>query len=225
MAARVGNAFDMSFPPHFPGHRDWERCLKRAWRVSKPDRSGLDRESLDVVQESLRRHMRDWVSLDGDEGMMQARNELMDGTERMLLQRTLQGLDEQIRTSVASKIPEFRPVAREPGRYLRAEQLRLHVLRLWAGLYYGDRARGDWYEVYRKAAELRLDSIARDFERIAGLPVYKTEDNRDAAIRGINASLRLRLLQMPPGAKVGRRSLRTRWQQWLNRNREGDENG
>lgn len=213
----------MIFLPPLGRRRDWEKRLDRAWRMSRPGRSGLDRESLEVLYENLRRRLRDCVALEGDEGLMQARSELMDGTERLLLQRTLKDLDEATRDSVASKIPEFQPIAREPERYLRAETLRLRVLRAWLGLYYGDRARGDWYDVYRKAAELRLDSIGRDFERIAGMPVYKTEDNRDAAIRGINASLRLRLLQMPPGAKVGRRSLRTRWNQWLNRNREANE--
>lgn len=163
------------------------------------------------------------MALDYDAGRLQARNGLMDGTERMQLQRTLRELDPETRIRVAARMSEFKHLARDLDRYLAAEKLRLDVLRAWMGLYYGDCARGDWYDMYCKAAEMRLESISRDFKRIAGLPVYKAEDNRDAAIRGINASLRLRLLKMPPGAKVGRRSLRTRWRQWMNRTNEVNE--
>lgn len=203
--------------------RDWQKDLDRAWRRCTPSRTGLKRDALDVLQSDLRRHIQGWTALDHDEGLLQARNALMDGTERLLLQQTLSSLDPQTRASVASRLPEFKHLARDLDRYLAAEKLRLDVLRAWMGLYYGDWARGDWYDVYRKAAEMRQESIARDFERIAGLPVYKAEDNRDAAIRGINASLRLRLLQMPPGARVGRRSLRTRWQQLRKRTNEVNE--
>ncbi|MGA7966955.1 MAG: hypothetical protein WCB49_13895 [Gammaproteobacteria bacterium] len=203
--------------------RDWLKQLDRAWRRCSSARSGLKLDALDVLREDLLRHIRIWTALDRNEGLLQARNELMDSTERMLLQRTLRELEPGIRTSVASKMPEFKPVAENLDRYLAAETLRLDVLRAWMGFYYGDRARGDWYDVYCKAAEMRLESIGRDFERIAGMPVYKAEDNRDAAIRGINASLRLRLLQMSPGARVGRPGLRTRWNQWLNRNHEANE--
>lgn len=203
--------------------RNWRKQLERAWRRCSPDRAGLERDTLDVIREDLHRHIQGWTELDHDEGLLQARNELMDGTERMLLQHTLKGLDPETRASVSGKMPEFREMARDLDRYLAAEKLRLDVLRAWMGFYYGDRARGDWYDVYSKAAEMRLESIGRDFERIAGMPVYKAEDNRDAAIRGINASLRLRLLQMPPGARVDRSGLRTRLSQWLNRNHEASE--
>jgi len=221
LPAQAVYAMTLALPPW--RRRDWRRQLERAWRRCSPARSGLEQDALNVLREDLHRHIRAWTALDRDEGLLQARNELMDGTERLLLQRTLRGLDPDVRASVASKMPEFRPVAEDLDRYLAAEALRLDVLRAWMGLYYGDRARGDWYDVYCKAAEMRLESIGRDFERIAGMPVYKAEDNRDAAIRGINASLRLRLLQMPPGARVGRPSLRTRWKQWLNRNHEANE--
>ncbi|MGH8128262.1 MAG: hypothetical protein ACRETC_07830 [Gammaproteobacteria bacterium] len=203
--------------------RDWQKDLDRAWRRCKASQTGLERDALDVLRSDLRQHIQGWTALDRDEGRLQARNALMDGTERMLLQRTLRGLEPETRVCVASRLPEFKHLSKDLDRYLTAEKLRLNVMRTWMGFYYGDRARGDWYAVYCEAAEMRLDSISRDFERIAGLPVYKVEDNRDAAIRGINASLRLRLLQMPPGAKVGRRSLRTRWQQLTNRTNEVNE--
>lgn len=210
-------------PLHRGRRRNRQKDLDRAWRRCKPSRAGLKRDALDVLHDDLHRHIQGWTALDRDEGLLQARNALMDGIERLLLQQTLNRLDPQTRAAVAERMPEFRDLAQDLDRYLAAEKLRLGVLRAWMGLYYGDRARGDWYEVYRKAADMRLDSIGRDFERIAGMPVYKAEDNRDAAIRGINASLRLRLLQMPPGGKVGRRSLRTRWQQLMKRTNEVNE--
>lgn len=221
MSVQAVSAMSLALPPWW--RSNWRKQLDRAWRRSSPARSALGRDALDVLRDDLRQHIQTWTALDHDEGLQRARNELMDGTERMLLQRTLRRLDPGIRASVAAKMPEFKPVAEDLDRYLAAETLRLDVLRAWMGFYYGDRARGDWYDVYCKAAEMRLESIGRDFERIAGMPVYKTEDNRDAAIRGINASLRLRLLQMPPGARVGHPGLLTRWKQWLNRNHEANE--
>ena len=201
------------------GHRAFER----AWQRNIACDPELDAGAQQAVRCDLRQHIQRWLSLDTDQGRLACRSELMDSIERLCLQRGLQALDPKTRTRVADRMSEFRHIDRNPMRQIQAEELRIAVLRDWAGRYYGDRGRGDWYETWRKAADLRMESIGRDFERIAGLPVHVAEDNRDAAIRGLNASLRLRLLQMPPGRTVTHRSLRTRVRKFLNRGEQAHE--
>lgn len=191
--------------------RDWRKDCERAWRRAGTLRRGLDAEAREALRSNIFRHVEDWAHRkDPEQGRLACRNELMDSMERMCLQRALQSLAPDTRRRVTEHLPEFRHLEHDLERHLQAENLRITVLRAWSGLYFGDRARGDWYDVYKKAAEMRMNSMSRDFERIAGLPVHSAENNRDAAIRGLNAALRLRLLQMPTGRAVTHRSLRTR---------------
>lgn len=190
--------------------RDWRRYFDRAWRRCRVADAGLDSEALRTVRDDLLNNMARWTQLDRDEGRLACRNHVMDSIERLCLQRGLQALDPDTRERVAARLDEFRHLDRDLERHILAEALRIAVLREWSARYFGDRSRGDWYDTYRKAAEMRMDSIGRDFERIAGLPVHVAQDNRDAAIRGLNAALRLRLLQVPRGRAVTHKSLRTR---------------
>lgn len=186
------------------------KAFDRAWRQHIASYPELDAGARQAVRSDLAQYIAHWLSLDTDQGRLACRTELMDSLERLCLERSLQVLEPATRVRLVERMPEFRPLVRNLSRQMRAEELRIAVLRDWAGRYYRDRGRDDWYETYRKATELRMESIGRDFERVAGLPVLAVENNRDAAIRGLNASLRLRLLQMPPGRAVTHRSLRTR---------------
>lgn len=205
--------------PHFlrgrlrPGN--WRKDFERAWRRCKVARRPLDAEALETVRGDVLDHIGIWVTKDPEQGRLACRTELMDSMERVCLRRALSALDRQTREQVAERLPEFRQLDHGQERQLEAEKLRMELLRIWTGLFYGDRARGDWYDVYAKAAGMRMNSIGRDFERIAGLPVHVAENNRDAAIRGLNAAIRLRLLQLPPGRAVTHRSLRTRLRKLL----------
>jgi len=205
--------------PYFPRSRwrpgGWKKDFDRAWRRCKGARRPLDAEALDAVRKDVLSHIETWTGKDPEEGRLACRNQLMDSMERICLRRALWALDPQTREKVGERLPEFRNLDQSQERHLEAETLRMDLLRTWTGLYYGDRARGDWYDVYIKAAEMRMDSIRRDFERIAGLPVHTVENNRDAAIRGLNAALRLRLLQLPRARAVTHRSLRTRLRKLL----------
>ncbi len=205
--------------PYFPRSRwrpgGWKKDFERAWRRCKAARRPLDADALDAVRKDVLSHIETWTTKDPEEGRLACRNQLMDSMERICLRRALAALDPQTREKVAERLPEFRHLDHSQTRHLEAETLRMDLLRTWTGLYYGDRARGDWYDVYARAAKMRMDSIGRDFERIAGLPVHTVENNRDAAIRGLNAALRLRLLQMPPARAVTHRSLRTRLRKFL----------
>lgn len=194
---------------------DGRKDFERAWKKCKAARGTLDVEALETVRKDVLDHIAAWTVKDPDEGRLACRSDLMDSMERICLRRALAVLDPETRERVAERLPEFRQLDRGQTRQLEADKLRMELLRTWTGLFYGDRARGDWFDVYTRAAEMRMDSIGRDFERIAGLPVHVAQNNRDAAIRGLNAAIRLRLLQMPPGRAVTHRSLRTRLRQLL----------
>ena len=212
-------------PNFFRGrHRptSWRKDFERAWRRCKAARRPLDAEARARVREDVLNHIGIWVTRDSEQGRLGCRTELMDSMERICLRRALSALDPQTRERVSERLPEFRQLDHGQARQLEAEKLRMDLLRTWTGLYYGDRARGDWYDVYFRAAEMRMDSIRRDLERIAGLPVHMAENNRDAAIRGLNAAIRLRLLQMPPGRALTHRSLRTRLRQLLHLHHEDE---
>lgn len=205
-------------PNFFRGRQppgSWRKDFDRAWRRCKAARRPLDAEALDKVREDVLNHIAVWAARDSEQGRLGCRTELMDSMERICLRRALSELDPETREQVSERLPEFRKLEHSQERQIEAEKLRMELLRTWTGLYYGDRARGDWFDVYFKAAEMRMNSIGRDLERIAGLPVHMAENNRDAAIRGLNAAIRLRLLQMPPGRAVTHRSLRTRLRQLL----------
>lgn len=196
---------------------DWRQDFERAWRRSMRARYQLDSEAQDTVRLDIMRHIERWSGLDRDEGRLACRNELMDSIERAGLQSALRQLAPEVRQRVSVRLPEFGQLNYDPDRHLQAERLRIEVLRAWTGYYFGDRANGDWYDVYTRAAGMRLDSIRRDFERIAGQPIHAIENNRDAAIRGLNAALRLRLMQMPPARAVTHRSLRTRLRRFIHK--------
>lgn len=132
----------------------------------------------------------------------------MDSVDRHLLQRALLKLDSPIREAVRERVCELPRTDAELDRYIAAGAVRLDVLRNWAGRYYRDRATGDWFDTYRKAAEMRSESVSRDLERLAGAPVHAAQHHRDAAIRGLNQALRLRLLQAPPRSRIARAAYR-----------------
>lgn len=203
--------------------RDWRRDFERAWRRNVAASPALDAEALESVRSDLAAHMARWSGLDRDEGRLACRNQIMDSIERLCLQRGLQDLDAATRDRVTERLAEFRDLDRDLSRRIAAEALRIDTLRDWSGRYYGDRGRHDWYETYRRAAEMRMESIRRDFERIAGLPVHVAQNHRDAAMRGLNAALRLRLLQLPAGRSVTHRSLRTRLRQLFKNGDPTDE--
>jgi len=194
-----------------PRRRRWRPALRIAWRLAGARRSPLDASALDLVRHDLEAHAATWAA--NPDGRAITRTELLDSVDRELLNDALLALSAPEREAVRERIPELPPRDAELRRRLDADRLRLRVLRRWAGLFYGDRARGDWFDTYRRAAEMRRESLGRDLERLAGTPVHIAQHHRDAAIRGLNTALRLRLLQAPPRARIGapRRRFLPRW--------------
>lgn len=184
---------------------DWRRALAAARRRTRRHGAGLDQAAIEAVDRDLEAHIAVWAA--SPEGRTEVRTELMDSVDRQLLHRAMMGLPVETREAVQRRVPELSQGEAELERYIAAGALRVAVLRRWAGFYYGDRAPGDWFETYRHAADMRLESVRRDLERLAGAPVHAAQHHRDAAIRGLNTALRLRLLQAPAGVAIGRRGL------------------
>ncbi|MGH8272147.1 MAG: hypothetical protein ACRESG_07465 [Gammaproteobacteria bacterium] len=168
----------------------------------------MDEAALEAVRRDL--EVRTCIWAQGEDGLRGLRTELMDSVDRELVHRAFLALDPGLRTAVRERLPELPDSDTEVQRYLAASALRISVLRTWAALFYRDRVRGDWFDTYRRAADMRETSAVRDLERLAGEPPGLAQSHRDAAIRGINASLRMRLLQAPRAAKIGRRGLLSR---------------
>jgi len=183
--------------------RRWRRALAKASRRAGTARSGLDPSALTVVHEDLETRAAAWAA--DPDGRAAVRTELMDSIDRIMLNGALLALKSEEREAVRRRMPQLPRSDPELRRNLEADRLRLRVLRHWTGLVFRDRARGDWFDVYQRAAEMRRESLGRDLERLAGTPVHAAEHHRDAAIRGLNTALRLRLLQAPPRARIGKR--------------------
>ncbi|MDN5863870.1 MAG: hypothetical protein L0I62_01430 [Gammaproteobacteria bacterium] len=174
---------------------------------------GRDDKDASAVLQDLRKRTRIWAN--NPDGLSETRTELMDSVDRGLLHRGLMQLDPDTVQTVLDRMPELPASSTDLARLIAANELRTAVIRNWAGRYYGDRAQGDWFDAYCRAAEMRQASAARDLERLAGEPTAAIQNHIDAAIRGLNTSLRLRLLQAPRGRKIGHRSLQTRLRQFL----------
>lgn len=187
---------------------DLQQSLIQTWREAAGRAETLDTTAREAVRRDLENRIRTWAA--NEDGLKKLRSELMDSVDRGLVYRALLRLAPDLRTAVRERVSELPRSDAEIERFIAASELRISVIRAWAGRWYGDRARGDWFEAYRKAAAMREDSALRDLERLAGDPQPTTRNNLDAAMRGLNASLRLRLIQAPPGAKIGHLSLRSR---------------
>ncbi len=192
---------------------DCQRTFVRAWRKTNADAAPLDEAARAAVRRDLETRTRAWAQ--DEDGLRCLRTELMDSVDRELVHCTFLALDSDTRTAVRERLPELPQSDADVQRYLAASALRICVLRAWAALYYRDHARDDWFDTYRRAAEMRKASAVRDLARLAGAPPGLAQSHRDAAVHGLNASLRMRLLQAPRGGKIGRRGLRSRLRGFL----------
>lgn len=184
---------------------DLHETFDKVWRevLAKTD-VRLDEVALDAVRSDVRAHVQTWEN--SEESLMLLRTELMDSVDRVLVHRAFLSLDADMAETVREQMPDLPGEPADVERLVAANELRIAVIRAWGGRRYGDHAEGDWFDTYLKAAEMRQSGAIRDLERLAGDMPTATRNNIDAAIRGINSSLRLRLAQSPPGVKIGQRS-------------------
>src|SRR5699024_6618650 len=123
-----------------------------------------------------------------EDGLTPLRTELMDSVDRVLLHHAFLELDGELAETVRKQMPDLPTERAEVERLIAANELRIAALRAWGATRYGDCAEGDWFDTYRRAADMRLSGAIRDLERLAGDMPAATRNNIDAAIRGLNTS-------------------------------------
>jgi hypothetical protein len=130
--------------------------------------------------------------------LVAVREEIMASVDRRMLNAEILRLSDPQRAEVRARSSDALQSDGDARRYIAANEWRLHVLREYAALRYGDKAANDWFAVYERAAQLKQPSVRAFLERsLAG----DDADPRESAIRTVDQELRRRLLQLPPGTQ------------------------
>jgi hypothetical protein len=156
----------------------------------------LDAAALAAVRDDLERL--EVETLARDRPLLAVREELMASVDRRMLNTEVLRLPDAVKARVRAHSQELQQSDAEARRYIAANEWRLHVLREYAALRYGDKADGDWFAVYERAAQLKQRSLRSALERaLEG----GASDPRAAQIASVDDELKRRLLTVPPGAR------------------------
>jgi len=156
----------------------------------------LDAATLAAVLTDLRRL--EAATLGERAPLVAVREELMASVDRRMLNAEILRLSDVQRAAIRARSSDAIQSDDETRRYIAANEWRLHVLREYSALRYGDKAASDWFTVYERAAQLKQPSVRAFLERsLAG----DLADPRETAIRSVDLELRRRLLQVAPGMR------------------------
>ncbi|HVC29044.1 MAG TPA: hypothetical protein VNF48_05770 [Gammaproteobacteria bacterium] len=133
--------------------------------------------------------------------MLAIRKELMDSIDRRQLNSEILKLPVNTRADLRSSHPNILQTDVAARTYIDANDLRITVLRKYAGLRYGDCADGDWFDVYQKASRLRQRGTRGYIERACGGMQNATDDVRFKTMTLMDSEIRERLLQVPAGTR------------------------
>lgn len=156
----------------------------------------LDPPTLAAVLADLRRL--ESAAVAAKAPLVAVREEIMASVDRRMLNTEILRLSEAQRAEVRARSSDALQSDGDARRYIAANEWRLHVLREYAALRFGDKASNDWFAVYERAAQLKRPSVRAFLERsLAG----DAADPREPALRAVDQELRRRLLELPPGAQ------------------------
>lgn len=133
--------------------------------------------------------------------MLAVRRELMDSLDRRQLNSEILKLPVNIRADLRKSHPDIMQTDEAAHTYIIANELRIAVLREYAGLRYGDCVEGDWFDVYQKASSLRQRGTRSYIERTVGGGQNATDDVRFQTMALMDSEIRKRLLQVPAGTR------------------------
>lgn len=154
----------------------------------------LDPTTLAAVQADLNRLEAETIAK--AQPLTAVREELMASVDRRMLNTEILRLPEEVKARVRAQSTELHQSDGETRRYIAANEWRLHVLREYAALRYGDKASNDWFAVYERAAQLKQRNLRAILERaLSG----DTSDPHSAKFALVEGELRQRLLRVPPG--------------------------
>ncbi|HEX7046595.1 MAG TPA: hypothetical protein VF275_03350 [Gammaproteobacteria bacterium] len=135
------------------------------------------------------------------EPLLAIRRELMDSIDRRMLNREILALPENLKRGLRAQSGDVIANDAEAEAYLAANELRLEMLREYAGRRYGDRAPQDWFEVYERAARLKQRTARNYIARSMSGELNEEHDARQQAISLVDSQLRAHLLNVAPGTR------------------------
>lgn len=140
-------------------------------------------------------------ALDDAEPLLVIRRELMDSIDRRMINREILTLPENLRQQLRAQSGDVIASDTEAEAYLAANELRLEMLREYAGRRFGDRAPQDWFDVYEHATRLK-QRTARDYIMSSMQGELSDDGNaRHQAISLVDSQLRAHLLKVMPGTR------------------------
>ena len=133
--------------------------------------------------------------------MLAVRRELMDSLDRRQLNSEILKLPVKTRADLRKSHPDIMQTDAAAHTYIVANELRITVLREYAGLRYGDCVDGDWFDVYQKASSLRQRGTRSYIERASDGVQNATDDVRFQTMALMDSEIRQRLLKLPAGTR------------------------
>jgi hypothetical protein len=163
--------------------------------------AGLMNAVNEQVRESVHQSLLELENrlLSDPQPMLAARRELMDSLDRRQLNSELLKLPMKTRSDLRKNHPDIIQTDEAAHIYIVANEMRIAVLREYASLRFGDRADGDWFDVYQKASSLRQRGTRDYIERASGGTQDATDDMRFQTMTQMDSEIRHRLLQVPAG--------------------------
>ena len=129
------------------------------------------------------------------------RLELMDSVDRRLLNQEILQLPPEVRRKLRSQSAELLQSDAEAQTYIAANEVRMAVLREYAARRFGDRAEGDWFDVYEKASRLKQRGARNFIQRTLNGTQTGADDARYQNMTRVDQEIRARLLKVPAGTR------------------------
>lgn len=166
-------------------------------------RHGLLDHLNDAVRTSLHDNLKHFESqLKVDPSPLQMlRRELMDSVDRRLLNLEILQLPLEVRQRLRSQSSEMLQSDEEASTYIAANEVRMAVLREYGARRFGDRADGDWFEVYEKASRLKQRGARNFIQRTLNGTQTGADDARYQSMTRVDQEIRTRLLKVPAGTR------------------------
>ncbi|HET7176375.1 MAG TPA: hypothetical protein VFK21_10260 [Gammaproteobacteria bacterium] len=133
--------------------------------------------------------------------LLMLRRELMDSVDRRLLNLEILQLPPEVRQRLRAQSSDMLQSDEEASTYIAANEVRMAVLREYAARRFGDRADGDWFDVYEKASRLKQRGARNFIQRTLNGTQTGADDARYQDMTRVDQEIRTRLLRVPAGTR------------------------
>lgn len=133
--------------------------------------------------------------------LLMLRRELMDSVDRRLLNLEILQLPPEVRQRLRAQSSDMLQSDDEASTYIAANEVRMAVLREYAARRFGDRADGDWFDVYEKASRLKQRGARNFIQRTLNGTQTGADDARYQDMTRVDQEIRTRLLRVPAGTR------------------------